>query len=184
MAYITFSSLNSQSGVQTGLSEHKHIFLHHLQVPIGVTQQVTGLQIWQLSGCQYAYIYQSIHYFTGFVKQSRLTSRSPNKSYIYGRPGNPLTGTSGSAQQSMFAVWQGNLILKWAQETLTVAFIRRLLQDSALRYRIWILGGSVGSKDLDSMILVGPFQLGIFHGSMILWFHLPWWKLTFRSAWH
>jgi len=31
--------------------------------------------------------------------------------------------------------------------------------DSDLRYRVWILGGAVRSPQLDSVILVGPFQL-------------------------
>jgi len=42
------------------------------------------------------------------------------------------------------------------------------LLDSTLRHRVWILGGSVWSQGLDSRILVGPFQLGIFYVSMCL----------------
>ena len=38
--------------------------------------------------------------------------------------------------------------------------------DNALRHRVWFLGGPVWSQELDSMILVGPFQLRIFCGSM------------------
>jgi len=32
---------------------------------------------------------------------------------------------------------------------------------SAFRHRVWILGGPVRSHKLDSVILVGPFKLGI-----------------------
>ena len=34
---------------------------------------------------------------------------------------------------------------------------------SALRDRVWILSGPVWSLELDLVILVGPFQLGIFY---------------------
>ena len=34
--------------------------------------------------------------------------------------------------------------------------------DSALRCGVWVLGGAVWSLELDSVVLVGPFQLGIF----------------------
>jgi len=37
----------------------------------------------------------------------------------------------------------------------------------AFRYRVWILGGPLWSQELDSMILVSPFQPGIFHNSVI-----------------
>lgn len=37
---------------------------------------------------------------------------------------------------------------------------------SATRHRIWILGGAVRSQELDSMVLVDPFQLRIFCGSI------------------
>ena len=40
--------------------------------------------------------------------------------------------------------------------------------DTALRYTVWILGGAVWSRELDSVIIVGPFQLGLFSGSVIL----------------
>ena len=39
--------------------------------------------------------------------------------------------------------------------------------DTSLRHRVWFLGGPVWSQELDSMILVGPFQLKIFYDSMI-----------------
>ena len=38
--------------------------------------------------------------------------------------------------------------------------------DSALRDGVWILSGPVWSWELDSMILVGPFQLRIFCDSI------------------
>ena len=38
--------------------------------------------------------------------------------------------------------------------------------DNALRHRILILGGRVWSQELNLMILMGPFQLGIFYDSM------------------
>ena len=34
--------------------------------------------------------------------------------------------------------------------------------DSALRHRVWILGGPVWNLELDLMVLTGPFQLRIF----------------------
>lgn len=34
--------------------------------------------------------------------------------------------------------------------------------DTTLRHRVWILGGHVWSPELDSVILVGPFQHGMF----------------------
>jgi len=37
-----------------------------------------------------------------------------------------------------------------------------------LRHRVWILGGSVWSQEFNSVVLVGPFQLGIFYDSVIL----------------
>ena len=39
--------------------------------------------------------------------------------------------------------------------------------DSALGHRVWILSGAVWSQELDSAVLVGPFQLGIFSCSVI-----------------
>ena len=48
--------------------------------------------------------------------------------------------------------------------------------DTALRHRVWILGGAVQSQELDSTILVGPFQLGIFCDSVILWFYDNLWN--------
>jgi len=39
--------------------------------------------------------------------------------------------------------------------------------DKALRHMVWILGGLVWSHKLDWLILMGPFQLGIFYDSMI-----------------
>lgn len=41
--------------------------------------------------------------------------------------------------------------------------------DSTLRRRISILGGPVWGQELGTMILVGPFQLGIFCASVILY---------------
>jgi len=38
--------------------------------------------------------------------------------------------------------------------------------NSALRHRVWVLGPA-WSQVLDSVILVGPFQLGIFCGSVV-----------------
>ena len=35
--------------------------------------------------------------------------------------------------------------------------------DSALRHRVWVLEGPVGTQELDSMILVGSFQHRILH---------------------
>ena len=37
--------------------------------------------------------------------------------------------------------------------------------DIALIHRVQILGGAVWSQEMDSVFLVGPFQLGIFCGS-------------------
>ena len=34
--------------------------------------------------------------------------------------------------------------------------------DSALRCRVWILGGAVRGQEVDSVFLMRPFQLGIF----------------------
>lgn len=39
--------------------------------------------------------------------------------------------------------------------------------NSALRHTVWFLGGSLWSHKLDSMILVGPFHLGVFCDSMV-----------------
>ena len=39
--------------------------------------------------------------------------------------------------------------------------------DTALRHRVWILGGLEWSQELDSVILVGPFQLGVFCDSVL-----------------
>ena len=39
--------------------------------------------------------------------------------------------------------------------------------DNALRHRVWFLGGLVWKQGLDAMILVGPFQVGIFYASVI-----------------
>jgi len=41
----------------------------------------------------------------------------------------------------------------------------------ALRDRAWILCGLMLSQDLDSMALMGPFQLGMFYDSVILLFY-------------
>ena len=38
--------------------------------------------------------------------------------------------------------------------------------ETALSYMAWFLGGPVWSQVLNSMIIIGPFQLGIFHDSM------------------
>ena len=38
--------------------------------------------------------------------------------------------------------------------------------DTALRHRGWFLGGPVQSQELDSMTLVGPFQLRMFCDSV------------------
>lgn len=38
--------------------------------------------------------------------------------------------------------------------------------DSSLRHLVWCLGGAVWSRELDSMILVGPFQLGMYYDSL------------------
>jgi len=38
--------------------------------------------------------------------------------------------------------------------------------DNSLRYHVWILCGPVWSQELNSMILVGTFQLGLFCDSM------------------
>ena len=40
--------------------------------------------------------------------------------------------------------------------------------DTAVRHRVWILGGAVWSQELDSVILTSPFQLWIFYDSVIL----------------
>ena len=40
--------------------------------------------------------------------------------------------------------------------------------DTALRHRVWILGGAVWSQELDSVILTSPFQLWMFYDSVIL----------------
>lgn len=40
---------------------------------------------------------------------------------------------------------------------------------NALSHRFWILDGSVWSHELDSMILMDPFQLEIFCGSRVGW---------------
>jgi len=39
--------------------------------------------------------------------------------------------------------------------------------DAALRHGVWILGGAVWNRELDSVILVFPFQLRIIYVSMI-----------------
>ena len=42
--------------------------------------------------------------------------------------------------------------------------------DSALRCRVWILGGAVRGQEVDSVFLMRPFQLGIFYdSSMQIW---------------
>ena len=38
--------------------------------------------------------------------------------------------------------------------------------DTTLSHTVWILGGAVWSWGLDLMIFVGPFQMGVFYGSM------------------
>ena len=35
--------------------------------------------------------------------------------------------------------------------------------DTTLRHRVWFFGGPVWRQELDSMIFVGPFQLGLFY---------------------
>lgn len=57
---------------------------------------------------------------------------------------------------------------KWAQPQV---FRQHL--DSALRNRVWILGGPVLSQDYNSMILVGLFQIRIFYNSVILYIFFP-----------
>lgn len=42
--------------------------------------------------------------------------------------------------------------------------------DNILRHMVWFLGGAMWSQGLDSIILMGPFQLKIFYDSVILWF--------------
>ena len=46
--------------------------------------------------------------------------------------------------------------------------------DSALRHRVWIMVGVVWSQELDWMIPVGPFQLGIFCDSATHWRSKRW----------
>lgn len=41
--------------------------------------------------------------------------------------------------------------------------------DSALGQMVWFLSGPVWSQELDSVVLSDPFQLGMFHNSVILW---------------
>ena len=38
--------------------------------------------------------------------------------------------------------------------------------DNSHRHRVWILGGPILSQELDSVILLGPFQLRIFYDFM------------------
>jgi len=40
----------------------------------------------------------------------------------------------------------------------------------SLRHRVWILGGAVGSWELDLTILVGPLQLRIFYECLLTFF--------------
>ena len=40
--------------------------------------------------------------------------------------------------------------------------------DTVLRHRVWVWGGAVWSPGLHSMAYVGPFQLGLLYGSVIL----------------
>lgn len=42
---------------------------------------------------------------------------------------------------------------------------------SALRHMVSFLGGLMWSQELDSVIILGPLQLGIFCVSVILWFY-------------
>ena len=46
--------------------------------------------------------------------------------------------------------------------------------DSALRHRVWVLGGAVWSQGLDVVIPVGLFPLNILHDSMILATEVEW----------
>ena len=46
-----------------------------------------------------------------------------------------------------------------------VGFKERL--DSALKHRVWFLGGPLWSQELDLMISMGPLQLGIFREPVI-----------------
>jgi len=39
--------------------------------------------------------------------------------------------------------------------------------DSTLRHRVWILGGPMWSQELNSAMLVDPFQLRIFYDSQL-----------------
>ena len=48
-------------------------------------------------------------------------------------------------------------------------FKKRL--DNALSHTVWFLGGPVWSQELDSMILMGSFQLGLFSDSMVCMGH-------------
>jgi len=43
--------------------------------------------------------------------------------------------------------------------------------DSTLRHRVWILGGPMWSQELNSAMLVDPFQLRIFYDSQLRWFY-------------
>jgi len=41
--------------------------------------------------------------------------------------------------------------------------------DTVLRQWVWILDGLLCSQELVSMNLVGPFQLGIFYASLVIY---------------
>lgn len=60
----------------------------------------------------------------------------------------------------------------WSHPAQAVLLVRNpsclpFLAVSAPRHRVWILGGPVWSRELDSMQLMGPFQLGISWNPMI-----------------
>jgi len=43
------------------------------------------------------------------------------------------------------------------------------LLDDALSYMVWFLSDPAWSQEMALMILVNPFQLGMFYDSVILW---------------
>jgi len=57
--------------------------------------------------------------------------------------------------------WKGSWTLEQPPQALSLSEFRRHL-DNALRHRVWFLGGPVRSQEMDSMILMGPFQLRIY----------------------
>lgn len=63
---------------------------------------------------------------------------------------------------------------------LSLPELRKCLHN-ALRHRICILAGPVWSQEVDSVILMGLLQLGIFHDSMVLNICFSvWLKTVFR----